>query len=76
MDTRLQLARARQHAERRMRLGYPDAKAKLREIKAAEERALRGEPEPGKPRTFYRLPLKPKTSRRREVLSEAEKANG
>jgi hypothetical protein len=39
------LERARQHAERQLRLGYPDAKAKLKRIASAEQRALRGESE-------------------------------
>ena len=44
------LERARQHAERQLRLGYPDAKAKLERIASAEQRALRGESEPATPR--------------------------
>jgi hypothetical protein len=33
-----------------LRLAYPDAKAKLKAIVAGEQRTLRGEPEPVKPR--------------------------
>ena len=42
------LERARRHAERQLRLGYPDAKAKLKRIASAEQRALRGESEPAR----------------------------
>ena len=38
------LERARQHAERQLRLGYPDAKARLKRIAAAQERVLNGAP--------------------------------
>ena len=33
---------------RQLRLGYPDAKAKLKRIASAEQRALRGESEPAR----------------------------
>jgi hypothetical protein len=47
------LARLREHAERRVRLGYPNSKPELKQILQAEQRALRGEPEPPKPRLVH-----------------------
>ena len=44
------LARARQHLERQQRLGYPDAKRKLKMLAVTEARARDGElTEPPKP---------------------------
>ena len=37
------LERAKQHEERRVRLGYPDARAKLKALRASLDRAHRGE---------------------------------
>ena len=42
--------RAKQHEERRARLGYPDAKANLKIIIQAEERVRNGEAANVKPR--------------------------
>jgi hypothetical protein len=50
------LARAREHLERQVRLRYPNAKAKLRDIKQAEQRARNGEPDPVKPRVILQAP--------------------
>jgi hypothetical protein len=44
------LERARQHEERRQRLGFADAGPKLKLIASAEQRAINGKPAPVKPR--------------------------
>ena len=44
------IGRARHAWEVRKRLGYPEAKAKLKRIAIVEQRVRNGEPEPVKPR--------------------------
>jgi hypothetical protein len=50
------LERARQHAERQLRLGFPDARQKLRAIQQAEEIARNGAPPPVRPQVIATVP--------------------